>query len=116
MAVDSDAELRMPEMGPDGIENGESDIPVETELVDCGGDGALPLGQADKGHDDAPVRRVESDRRLAGRQVAVEAARVGSTELRKESESIASEGLEGHWEKASREVDRGIAIEEKFSF
>jgi hypothetical protein len=46
----------------------------------------------------------------------VEAARVGGKELRKESESISSEGLEGHWEKASQEMDRGNAIEQKFSF
>jgi hypothetical protein len=50
---------------------------------------------------------VESDRRLDGRQVVVEAARVDGKELGKESESIASEGLEGHWEKGSRETHRG---------
>jgi hypothetical protein len=35
-AVDSAAELRVPEIGPDSIEDGESDVPVEAELVDCG--------------------------------------------------------------------------------
>jgi hypothetical protein len=54
--------------------------------------------QADEGNDDAPVRRVESDRRLDGRQVVVEAARADSKELGKESESTASEGLDGHWD------------------
>jgi hypothetical protein len=53
--------------------------------------------QSDGGNDDAPVRRVESDRRLAGRQIVVEAARVEGRELEKESASIALEGLEGHW-------------------
>jgi hypothetical protein len=53
--------------------------------------------QADEGNDDAPVRRVESDRRLDGRQIVVEAVRVDGKELGKESESIASEGLESHW-------------------
>jgi hypothetical protein len=43
-AVDSDAELRVPEIGPGGIEDGEGDIPVEAELVDCGGNGALQGG------------------------------------------------------------------------
>jgi hypothetical protein len=53
--------------------------------------------QADEGNDDAPVRRVESDRRRDDRQIVVEAARVGGKELGKESESIASEGPECHW-------------------
>jgi hypothetical protein len=35
-AVDGDAELRVPEIGPDGIEDGEGDVSVEAELVDCG--------------------------------------------------------------------------------
>jgi hypothetical protein len=95
-----------PETGPDSIEDGEGDISVEAELSDCGGDGALPLDQADEGHDDASVRRAESDRILAGRQVVVEAARVDGKELGKESESIASGGLEGHWEKGSGEMER----------
>jgi hypothetical protein len=43
--VDGDAELRVPEIGPDGIEDGEGDVPVEAELVSCGGDGA-PQGGA----------------------------------------------------------------------
>jgi hypothetical protein len=106
-AIDGDAELRVPEIGPARIEDGEGDIPVEAELVDCGGDGALPLDQADEGNDDAPVRRVESDWRLDGRQVVVEAARADGKELGKESESIASEDLKGRWEKGSRETDRG---------
>jgi hypothetical protein len=41
------------------------------------------------------VRRVESDRLLDCRQIVVEAARVDGKELEKESESIASESLEG---------------------
>jgi hypothetical protein len=45
--------------------------------------------QADEGSDDAPVRHVESDRRLDGGQIAVEAARADGKELGKESESIA---------------------------
>jgi hypothetical protein len=49
--------------------------------------------QADAGNDDAPVRRVESD----GREVVVEAPSVEGKDLEKEFESIASEGLEGHW-------------------
>jgi hypothetical protein len=53
--------------------------------------------QADGGNDDAPVRRVESDRRFDGRQVVVEAPRVESKDRENEFESIASEGLEGHW-------------------
>jgi hypothetical protein len=53
--------------------------------------------QADEGKDDAPVRRVESDRPLDGRQVVVETARVDNKELGKESESIASKDLEGNW-------------------
>jgi hypothetical protein len=93
---DGDAELRVPEIGPDGIEDGEGDISVEAELVDCGGDGALPLDQADEGHNNAPVRRVESDRLIDGRQVEVEVSRVDGKGLGKESEWIASEGLEGH--------------------
>jgi hypothetical protein len=40
---------------------------------------------------------VESDRRLDGRQVVVKAARVDGKELGRESESIASKGIEGHW-------------------
>jgi hypothetical protein len=36
----------------------------------------------------------------------VEAARVGGKELGKEPESIAPEGLEGHWEKGTRETER----------
>jgi hypothetical protein len=71
---------------------------------------AIVLGdQADEGNDDAPVRRVESDRRLDGRQVVAEAARVEGQEPGKESKSIASEGLEGSlgdWEKGSRETER----------
>jgi hypothetical protein len=63
--------------------------------------------QADESNDDAPVRRVESYRRLDGRQLVVEAARADRKELGKESESIGSEGLEGHWQKGSRETDRG---------
>jgi hypothetical protein len=68
--------------------------------------------QGHEGHDYAPVRRVESDRRLDGRQVVVEAARVDSKKLGKESESIASEGLDGHWVIGKRqpgdgETDRG---------
>jgi hypothetical protein len=35
-AVDSDAELRVPEIGPDSIEDGEGDMLIEEELVDCG--------------------------------------------------------------------------------
>jgi hypothetical protein len=54
--------------------------------------------EADEGNDDAPVRRVESDRRLDGRQVVVEVARVDGKALGNESESIASEGLDGHWD------------------
>jgi hypothetical protein len=50
---------------------------------------------------------VESDRLLDGRQIPGEAARIDGRELRKESESIASEGPEGHWEKSSRETHRG---------
>jgi uncharacterized protein YabE (DUF348 family) len=53
--------------------------------------------QADEGNYDAPVRRIESDRRLAGQHVVAEVARVDGKELGKESESIASEGREGHW-------------------
>jgi hypothetical protein len=67
--------------------------------------------QADEGNDGAPARRVESDRRLGGRQVVVEAARVDRKELQKESESTASECLEGHWEKGIRETDRGREVE-----
>jgi hypothetical protein len=33
---DGDAELRVPEICPDGIKDGEGDIPAEAELVDCG--------------------------------------------------------------------------------
>jgi hypothetical protein len=55
-AVDSDAELRAPEIGPDGIEDGEGDIPVEAELVDCGGVGA-PQGRARRMIDSLPVDR-----------------------------------------------------------
>jgi hypothetical protein len=62
--------------------------------------------QADEGHDDAPVWRVESHRRLGGRQIVVEVARVGGKVLGKKSESIASEGLEGYWEKGSQETER----------
>jgi hypothetical protein len=51
--------------------------------------------QADEGNNDAPVRCVESDRRLDGRQVVVEAASVEGKELEKESESIGWEGLDG---------------------
>jgi hypothetical protein len=50
---------------------------------------------------------VESDRLLAGRQVAVEVAKVEGKELGKESELIPSEGLENHWKKGSRETDGG---------
>jgi hypothetical protein len=53
--------------------------------------------QADEGNYDALVRRVESDRCLDGRQILAEAARVDGKELGKESQLIASEGLEGHW-------------------
>jgi hypothetical protein len=35
-AVDGDGELRVPEIGPECIEDGEGDVPVEAELVDCG--------------------------------------------------------------------------------
>jgi hypothetical protein len=63
-AVDRDTELRVPEIGPDGIKDRKGDVPVEAELVDCGGAGALPLDQADEGHNDAPVRCVESDHPL----------------------------------------------------
>jgi hypothetical protein len=45
---------------------------------------------------------LESDRLLGGRQIVVETARVDGKELGKESESIASEGPEGHLEKGSR--------------
>jgi hypothetical protein len=45
--------------------------------------------QADGGNDDGPVRRVESDRCLDGRQVVVEVARVDGKEVGKESESNA---------------------------
>jgi hypothetical protein len=96
----------MPEIRSDGIEDGEGDVPVEAELVDCEGDGALPLDHANKGNDDALGRRAESDRLITGRQVVVETARVDGKELGKESESIASEGLEGLWEKGSRETQR----------
>jgi hypothetical protein len=64
-------------------------------------------GLADEGNDDAPVRRVESDRRLDGQQVVVEAARVDGKELGKESESIASECLEGHWGKGTGRRTKG---------
>jgi hypothetical protein len=63
--------------------------------------------QAGEGNDDAPVRRVESDRRLDDRQVVVEVSRADCKELEKESKSIASEGLEGHCEESSRETKRG---------
>jgi hypothetical protein len=43
------------------------------------------------------VRRVESNRRLDGRQAVIEAARVEGKDLEKEFESIASEGLVIHW-------------------
>jgi hypothetical protein len=49
--------------------------------------------QADGGNDDASVRRAESD----GREVVVEAPSVEGKDLEKEFESIALEGLEGHW-------------------
>jgi hypothetical protein len=49
--------------------------------------------QADRGNDDAPVRRAESD----GRDVVVEAPSVEGKDLEKGFESIASEGLEGYW-------------------
>jgi hypothetical protein len=62
--------------------------------------------QADEGNDDAPVRRGESDRRVDDRQIVVEVARFDGKELGKESELIASECLEGHWEKGSRETER----------
>jgi hypothetical protein len=52
--------------------------------------------QAEEGNDDAPVRRVESHRRFDDRQIVVKVARVDGKELGNESESIASEGLEGH--------------------
>jgi hypothetical protein len=75
--------------------------------------------QADEGNDNAPVRRVESTRRLDGRQIVVEVARADGKELGKESESIALEGLESHWddwEKAAErrrdgETDRGMKDE-----
>jgi hypothetical protein len=96
----------VPEIGADDIEDAEGDIPVEAELVDCGGDGGLPLDQTNKGHDDALVRGLESDRRLDGRQVVVEATRADGKELGKESESLVSEGLEDQCEKGIREMDR----------
>jgi hypothetical protein len=49
--------------------------------------------QAHVGNDDDPVRRVESD----GQEVVVEAPRFEGKDLEKEFESIAWEGLEGHW-------------------
>jgi hypothetical protein len=104
--VDGDAELRVPEIGPDLIEDEDGNVPVEARLVDCGGDGALPLDEADEGHDDAPLRGVESDRRLDGGQVVVKVARIDGKELGKEPEPIPSEGLEGHWEKGSRETEK----------
>jgi hypothetical protein len=55
------------------------------------------MDQVDEDHDDAPVRCAESDRRLDDRQIVAEMARVDGKELGNESESIASEGLEGHW-------------------
>jgi hypothetical protein len=50
---------------------------------------------------------MENDRRLDGRQVLVEAAIADGKELGKESESIASEGFEGHWEKAAERRTEG---------
>jgi hypothetical protein len=49
--------------------------------------------QADEGSYDAPVRGMESDRRLDGREVVVEAPRIEDKDLEKEFESIASESL-----------------------
>jgi hypothetical protein len=58
------------------------------------GDLVIVLGdRVDGGNDDAPVRGVESDRRLDLGQVVAEVARVGGEELGKESEPIALEGL-----------------------
>jgi hypothetical protein len=62
--------------------------------------------EADDGNDDTPVRRVESDRRLDGRQIVVEAARADNKELGKESELIASEWLEGHWDHGEKAAER----------
>jgi hypothetical protein len=68
----------------------------------------LVLGdQADEGNDDAPMRRVESDRRLNGRQVVAEGARANGKEPGKESKLIASEGLEGHWVIGRKAARRG---------
>jgi hypothetical protein len=39
-AVDGDPELRVIEIGPEGTEDREGDVPVQAELVDCWGDGA----------------------------------------------------------------------------
>jgi hypothetical protein len=66
----------------------------------------VPGDQGDGGNDEAPVRRVESDRHLDGRQVVVEAARAEGRDLGKESESIASEGLEGHWDHWKKAAER----------
>jgi hypothetical protein len=65
----------------------------------CGiASGVIVLGdQANGGNDDASVRRVESDRRLDGRQVVVEAPKVEGKDLEKEFELTASEGLERCW-------------------
>jgi hypothetical protein len=70
---------------------------LENRQGDCEGDGALPLDEADEGHDDPQVPWMESDRFLASPQVVAEAAIVDGEKLGNESESIASEGLEGHW-------------------
>jgi hypothetical protein len=48
------------------------------------------------------VRRVEND----GREVVVEAPSVEGKDLEKEFESIASEGLEGHWMIGSKTARR----------
>jgi hypothetical protein len=50
---------------------------------------------------------VEGDRRIDGRQVEAEAAGVDGKELGKESESIASGGLEGHWDHWERQPRDG---------
>jgi hypothetical protein len=55
-AIESDAELRVPEIGPDSIEDGEGDVRVEVGLVDCEGDGA-PQGAAWRVIDSLPVDR-----------------------------------------------------------
>jgi hypothetical protein len=46
----------VPEIGPDGIKDRKGDVPVEAELVDCGGDDA-PEGGAWRVIDSLPVDR-----------------------------------------------------------